>query len=259
MSMNMERDDANANHRAVLSTVMVFLGTVAFLVLLTFCGSSSEDGPGGTAGLDGGSHASGGGGSSAGSTTSTATGFGGHTAGCPQQCGCNGFPPCSTQDASSDAKDGAGETATSPDASTKDGAGGSGGMGGFAGAGFGGHTAGCPQQCGCAGFPPCASPDAGADARSAANRAFSRGMDRRWAKMFTQELGTRACYALTGYEPDPCLPADDSLVPWLGKLPATCQPHVVDGPVAGFNDKGRTCCYSVSCDELGTGSLADSR
>jgi hypothetical protein len=56
-----------------------------------------------------------------------------------------------------------------------------------------------------------------------------------------------SCYLLAGYEPDPCLPADDALLPLLSNVPAGCQAHVIDGPFASADQHGRVCCYSVTC------------
>jgi hypothetical protein len=67
--------------------------------------------------------------------------------------------------------------------------------------------------------------------------------------MAARVIAPQACYVLTGYEPDPCLPADDSLLPWLNGLPTGCQPHVTAGPFLGQDGRSRICCYSVACDE----------
>jgi hypothetical protein len=57
----------------------------------------------------------------------------------------------------------------------------------------------------------------------------------------------RACYLLSGYEGDPCLPADDGILTWLDDRPVRCEPHVTEGPFSGFDGQVRTCCYTVAC------------
>jgi len=62
-------------------------------------------------------------------------------------------------------------------------------------------------------------------------------------------VSLQSCYVLSGYEPDPCLPIDDSLLSWLSNVPTSCQPHVTAGPFQGVdNQQGRTCCYFVACE-----------
>jgi hypothetical protein len=61
-----------------------------------------------------------------------------------------------------------------------------------------------------------------------------------------------ACYVLSGYEPDPCLPADDALLGWLVAPNSACEAHVTAGPVTYRDRRARSCCYSVTCDERRT-------
>ena len=66
----------------------------------------------------------------------------------------------------------------------------------------------------------------------------------------------RACYALPGYEPDPCLPPDDGFVTWLD-MPGGCEPHVKDGPFPSSGRGGRQCCYTVTCVPLTASGVRD--
>jgi hypothetical protein len=60
---------------------------------------------------------------------------------------------------------------------------------------------------------------------------------------------TRACYPLSGFENDACLPADDTVLAWLTPLPTDCTPTVLDGPEPGRSAAGRACCYTVACGD----------
>jgi hypothetical protein len=173
-------------------------------------------------------------------------GYAPHTAGClqpgaPRVCGgpCGGF--CGGNGGSSSG-DGNGGNA------------GSSGSGGFSGYnGFAGHTAGCIGKCG-DGCPPCppnggassgvgGQGDAGVDAGGQSDGGAPA------AQKSAPRRSAQACYELTGYEPDPCLPADDSLLSWLAPLPSGCKPTVTAGPEPVMRPDGPACCYSVACAE----------
>jgi len=68
------------------------------------------------------------------------------------------------------------------------------------------------------------------------------------SRMSAQAMSIPACYALSGYEDDPCLPADDSLLPWLSNVPKGCAVRVEAGPFFANDGQGRSCCYFVGCD-----------
>ncbi|HXK16737.1 MAG TPA: hypothetical protein VNG33_02950, partial [Polyangiaceae bacterium] len=132
---------------------------------------------------------------------------------------------------------------------------GSAGSGGFSGYfGFGGHTQGCIGQCGGA-CPPC--PPNGGTGSEAGGMGGAAGAGAGGqadggapaAKRSAPRRISQACYPLTGYEPDACLPPDDSLLPWLTPLPSACTPTVTAGPELAALPDGRACCYSVACGE----------
>jgi hypothetical protein len=220
--------------------------------LLTFCGGKTDEqtGQSGTGG-QGTSGAFGG------------DGYAGHTAECLRSGNCPGFPGYDGSGGQGDFGGGgfAGHTAgcigtcggpCGPCGGFGGEAGQSGSTGGGGFVGFGGHTAGCLGKCG-DGCPPCAPGGNNSDGGDAA--AIEGGIairDARSAEAMTnaapQSITPFSCYVLSGYEPDPCLPADDSLLPWLTNVPNGCPPHVVSGPFAGNDESGRTCCYSVACE-----------
>jgi len=253
----MKRDDSSSELGSTRSRALWILWTALGLALLTFCGGKTDDGStGGMAGdrRDGGSSSGGmsGGSGSGGSTTGTTVGgFGGHTGGCLGQCG-GPCPPCTGGSGGFAGLGGvAGSGGFAGSGAGLGGLGGSFAGNGLGGAGFGGHTAGCIGQCGgiC---PPCPGPgDASAEAGDAAISDASVAQQSA-ATPAAQTMVPPGCYALTGYEPDPCLPADDSLLSWLSDLPTGCTPHVTAGPVAATDGHERTCCYSVTCDAPGT-------
>jgi hypothetical protein len=148
-------------------------------------------------------------------------GFSGHTSGCLMGCGAS-CGPC------------------------LGGRGGTGGLGGFSG-----HTSGCLNTCG-GPCPPCpttggTSSEAGADAADSADASVDGASDSAAASIAARASVPEACYALAGYEPDPCLPADDSILSWLSDLPTGCQPEVAGGPFLRYDGKQRTCCYAIAC------------
>jgi hypothetical protein len=129
------------------------------------------------------------------------------------------------------------------------------------GGGIGGHTSGCGMDpcgpgCGltCAGTAgeggdmglggDEAGPDgAGNGGDSASSRLAGTGGANRF---FPEPAEHRACYALPGYQDDPCLPPDDGILPWLS--PTTdCDARVSDGPFLTSDAGGRQCCYTVTC------------
>jgi len=223
----MRNPSGKISRRAALPSAALVACALLSVELLTSCGGKEEGGAtGGTAGRDGGS----------GTTSSTAGfgGYGGHTAGCLSgnwQC-CYG-QPCGGSSGFGGSADGSAGTDGSP------------GGGGF---GFGGHTSGCIGQCGGA-CPPCF--DAGGDAADAAVDAHARAEPSQ-KTMAAEVIGTQACYTLSGYEADPCLPAEDSVLSWLGGLPTGCEPHISGGPFAGT--AARSCCYSIACNEPAFGA-----
>jgi hypothetical protein len=148
-------------------------------------------------------------------------GFSGHTSGCLNSCGasCGACPG---------------------------GRGGTGGLGGFSG-----HTSGCINTCG-GPCPPCpttggTSSESGADDANSADANGDATSDGAEASIAARTIVLEACYALSGYEPDPCLPADDSILSWLTDLPTGCRSHVTGGPFSRHDGRQRTCCYAVAC------------
>jgi hypothetical protein len=230
--------------------------SVLGLALLTFCGGKTE-------------HASGGNGGEGTAGSLGSGGFAGHTASCgtnpcQQMCGCR--LECGCAPGGTGGVGGVGGTGTtgcdanpcapgcepacvpdSGDADLGDVGSGSGGSGGVdssvgdsgsvdSGTGTGGGGIG-----GVGGM----NADSG-DGEASPDRAqlFARQI----AVPTAPAMPSRACYTLSGYEPDPCLPADDTLLAWFGDLPTTCQTHVVAGPFLAYERDTRACCYSVSCD-----------
>lgn len=148
------------------------------------------------------------------------------------------------------------------------GGGGKGGVGGIAA--FSGHTSECiDNPCsggpcgtcsggsgghgGVAGAPDAGDADAGADVgdadggdTDASDGQAAAQSSAQWSAAPSHQR--RACYAQGGYGPNPCLPADDALLSWLGDLPNDCQARVVAGPFVVYERKNRACCYSVDCD-----------
>jgi len=215
------------------------------LAFLTFCGGKTDD-PG-----------SGGGGTSTG-------GLAGHTAACTRcdQGSCGYLCPIESG-----------------------GSGGLGGLGGFAGYGgpssFGGagHTAFCseaPFPCGgqcfcrsdCPCSPSCPCVDASGTSNDARDSALSEATvvvrdalsevspddaplmseTSTMTMAAARPVALPSCYVLAGYEPDPCLSADDALLFWLSNVPTACKAHITAGPFVGADSQGRTCCYSVACE-----------
>jgi hypothetical protein len=207
-------------------------------------GQSGTSGSGGRGGQSSGAQGGAPGGS--GDTSASGySGYAGHTAGCLQPNHTCGGPcgPCGGNGGIS----GGGNGGISGGGNA-----GSSGSGGFSGyVGFGGHTSGCIGQCGGA-CPPCppnggTSSDAGGMGGAGAGGQADGGAPA--AKRAAPRRISQACYPLAGYEPDACLPPDDSLLPWLSPLPSACAPTVTAGPeLAGLPD-GRACCYSVACGE----------
>ena len=234
-----------------LRRVVPLLWVMFALQSLTNCSGKTEgqsNGAGGTGTTGSGGKA---GATQAGGDAAMSAGYAGygpHTAGClqpgaPHFCGgpCGGF--CGGNGGSGNAG-GIGGNA------------GSSGSGGFSGyAGFGGHTAGCIGKCG-GGCPPCANGGASSGV-GGLGAAGAAGVDAGGqpdggapaAKQSAPRRSTQACYALSGYEPDPCLPADDSLLSWLAPLPSGCTPTVTAGPEPVTRPDGQACCYSVACAE----------
>jgi hypothetical protein len=139
------------------------------------------------------------------------------------------------------------------------GGGGNGGTSaGFGGFGFAGHTSDCLNNChpGCG--QPCGGTNSGgtpAAGASGLGGAFdglggeggqAAGGEPPAMRRIPAREG-RACYDLTGYEADPCLPADDSLLEWLSSPNLGCPLTVQSGPELMSGPIGRACCYSVSC------------
>jgi hypothetical protein len=234
--MTEKNDHSSDARKPALPAGVVLLWVALGTQLLTFCGGKADEqtgqsGSGGQAGVSG--H----GGSENGGSDRPGFGgdnFAGHTAGCLANNTCGqgngGFGGFAGQS-------------------------GSAGMAGFSGqTGFGGHTAGCIGTCG-GPCPPC--PGTGGNQSEAGDAApVEAGRTVRDAQSTeamtnaaSQLVAALSCYVLSGYEPDPCLPADDSLLSWLSNVPTGCQPHVTAGPFAGADDsQGRTCCYSVICE-----------
>jgi len=156
------------------------------------------------------------GGTSAGGSSTGSSGIGGTIAG--SMMGFAGH----TSDCLTNCHGGCGFCGGGPNGGTP--AGGTNGLGGaldgLGGAAEGGQTLG-------------GAPDGGAPAAKRISAA--------------QEQEQRACYALSGYEADPCLPADDSLLAWLSTPNMGCPLTVVSGPSLMSGPIGRACCYSVSC------------
>ena len=190
------------------------------------CGTGGA-GNGGIGGTSSGGAGNGGAGNAGAGNGGTAgggmSGFAGHTSACtgcspncPWLCGGNG---------------GTGAT----------GGGGSGGDAGNGGtdsggmAGFAGHTQSC-------GGLPC-----GAGGSTVGGASGAGGSSMAMSAPIVSAAMHQGCYALTGYEPDPCLPGDDSLTSWLTGLPGGCKPHVESGPRLTADFTGRQCCYAVSC------------
>jgi hypothetical protein len=138
--------------------------------------------------------------------------------------------------------------------------------------GFAGHTADCLSNChpGC--YPLCGggaggtpaggndglggaldglggAGDGGQAMGGAGEGGQAPGGAARQARRVSTPRESRACYALTGYEADPCLPADDALLAWLSVPNLGCPLTVVGGPALMSGPIGRACCYSVSCAE----------
>jgi hypothetical protein len=246
----------------VVALVCVALG----LGLLTFCGGKTDEGSGGSAGQSG----------------FAGDGFGGHTAACLRPPYCGG--PCGLcpgqggfggeggfgGDAGFGGEAGfggtgfAGHTSGCVNNPCEFGCGqcaGRGGNAGFAGqagfsgqTGFGGHTSSCLGTCG-GNCPPCppdsgTKTEAGSDAAvRIADAAVEASSAQASPMAAASAITPQACYVLSGYEPDPCLPIDDSLLPWLSNVPRGCAAHVTAGPFVGVDDpQGRTCCYSLACE-----------
>jgi hypothetical protein len=212
---------------------------------LTYC-SGSTDG--------GGGH----GGTSSGGTDTMS--YAGHTAGCAKNCGpgCTGYPGCASNSAGTPSSGNGGMPGSGGNSG---GIGGSGGYGGYGGFGFAGHTADCLNNChpGCGfcggqnggGTPASGSGGLGGaldglgGAGAGEGGEASSGAPPAMRRLAATE--SRACYALTGYEADPCLPPDDSLLQWLNSPNLGCPLTVVGGPTLTSGAIGRACCYSVSC------------
>ncbi|HEX2872242.1 MAG TPA: hypothetical protein VHP33_13315 [Polyangiaceae bacterium] len=209
---------------------MLWVGFV--LQALTYCsGSSDRGGDGGSAGL----------------------GFAGHTADCLNVChgGCADFM----------CRGGNGGTATSGAGGALAGNGGANaGNAGFGGFGFSGHTGNCLNGCGptcgvpcggtggvSAGGTPAASGGMGGALDGLAGEAGQAAGGEPAAMRRSPPSESRACYELTGYEADPCLPPDDSLLEWLNAPNLGCKLSVDGGPTLMTGPIGRACCYSVSC------------
>jgi hypothetical protein len=283
------RRSARAPSRAVLA-IWAALG----LHVLTYCagksneeddastgGTTSGTSNGGNAGVSSGGVSSGGvssggvssGGVSSGGVSSGGTntggvstgGFAGHTGQCignPCAPGC-GF--CA----------GAGQGGVSGDGNGGQTTGGA----GFAGT-FAGHTSGCfanPCMCtgGCGaqggqgglsgGGNGGVSGNAGISG-SAGVTGFAGHTGSGFAKLPSNEKPdttallpsvTRGCYVLGGFEGDPCLPADDTVLAWLDGRPSDCEPHVAAGPFTDHDGHVRKCCYSVTCETSGTRPTSD--
>ena len=144
------------------------------------------------------------------------------------------------------------------------GEGGSAGVGGFPPLGFSGHTSGCasfPCLPGCGSFssPEWGGPGGGGSGNAGGAEHGDGGATEGGAGLgdggapdsqFRRAPSVQACYPLAGYEPDPCLPSDDSLLSWLQGIPQACDASVTGEPTVQSSPAGRKCCYSIICREL---------
>lgn len=175
-------------------------------------------------------------------------GFAGHTADCLNVCH-GGCAMCRGGNGGNATPGAGGMLAGSGGASSSN--------GGF---GFSGHTGNCLNGCGptcgvpcggiggvSAGGTPAASGGMGGALDGLAGEAGQAAGGEPAAMRRSPASESLACYELTGYEADPCLPPDDSLLEWLNAPNLGCKLSVDGGPTLMTGPIGRACCYSVSC------------
>jgi hypothetical protein len=178
-------------------------------------------------------------------------GIGGHTSDCASMGGCR---PWCGDTCSGTAGEGGDMGLGGEDA-------GSGGAGqaGVGGIGFAGHTSicfqgspctpGCPPSPACAGQGGAGNGGAGNGGAGNGGASASAGVagTSSASRLFPEPAPElRACYALPGYQDDPCLPPDDAIIPWLA-IPADCDAHVSGGPFPASSAGSRQCCYAITC------------